>query len=192
MFNILFLFNVTCVFLLRPWCFGLQWGKNKHLLTIWILSDHKGIIIVSQINVTGCLDLISEARTHPLCQCIHLEPPSFDFHIHNGKTERSILVILYLHFLACPPRAMQCSTLCMHAFPSFVMNTYLLCLNEPFYQCEGVCLCWIAQWLDWLSGELGVSWVFLSILFLMWAYNMAVWLWIKFLCVCYSYKYDWG
>lgn len=93
--------------------------------------------MASQINVSACLDLISNLRTGSLCECIHLEAPHWILTFHNGKTEASILVILYLHLVACPSRAMLRAALRVHVFHSFVKKrreekeTYLLHLNVP-------------------------------------------------------------
>ena len=68
-------------------------------------------------------------RVHPL------RGPSLDFCVHNGKTEASILVILYVHLLALSLEgdAMQRSLRVFFFFFFLLIchKTYLLHLNVP-------------------------------------------------------------
>lgn len=84
-----------------------------------------------------------------------LRGPSLDFHVHNGKTEASILVILYLHLLARPLGAMQRSdplcVFCVRACFSFICHkTYLLHLNVPKVSVRvSVRVCSHSSQIDW-------------------------------------------
>lgn len=51
-------------------------------------NDHKGMVMVSQINVSACLDLISDLRTGSLCECIHLEAPHWIFTFTMERLKR--------------------------------------------------------------------------------------------------------
>lgn len=66
-------------------------------------------------------------RVHPL------RGPSLDFRAHNGKTEASILVILYVHLLALSleGNATQRSLRVVFLFQLICHKTYLLHLNVP-------------------------------------------------------------